>query len=37
MTNFQDAVKMPGLHATADSVQEPRGFSTQDTPWVKAK
>jgi len=37
MTNFQDAIKMPGLHAKADSVQEPRGFSTQDTPWVEAK
>jgi len=34
MTNFQDAVKMPGYHGSnADSVQEPRGFSTQDSPW----
>lgn len=33
MTNFQDAVKMPGYHDSADSVQEPRGFSTQDSPW----
>eukprot|EP00397_Hematodinium_sp_SG-2012_P027195 GEMP01028559.1.p1 GENE.GEMP01028559.1~~GEMP01028559.1.p1 ORF type:complete len:398 (+),score=104.50 GEMP01028559.1:121-1314(+) len=35
MTNFQHAVKMPGRpgNEKKDSVQEPRGFSSQDEPW----
>lgn len=34
MTNFQDAVKMPGYHGSdTDSVQQPRGFNSRDAPW----
>jgi len=36
MTNFQHSVKMPGLpgNQQKDSVQQPRGFASGDTPWV---